>query len=205
MQVCKNLPSTPVTRLHIMAAVACAFALAIDMIEIAIGNVLATVFSAPPHAVSSSELSWMLSSVFLGAVLEAPLLGWISDRRGIRSCLAAALAWLALTSFMAGASTTVWKLSVFRFLSGVSLGAISPLLIAYLTRIAPARYRGAFIFWVLRKRGAHSACGTVDDSGGDRATTLRGGRLALAPVRSRRTVTRCRWRVLVPATVAGTG
>jgi putative MFS transporter len=131
-----------------MAAVACAFALAVDMIEIAIGNVLATVFSAPPHAVSSSELSWMLSSVFLGAVLGAPLLGWISDRRGIRPCIAAALAWLALMSFMAGASTTVWTLSVFRFLSGVSLGAIPPLLIAYLTRIVPARYRGAFIFWV---------------------------------------------------------
>jgi putative MFS transporter len=118
------------------------------MIEMAIGNVLSTVFSAQSGAVSSVDLSWMLAAVYLGAVLGAPVIGWISDRRGIRTCLVASLAWLALMSCLAGASATVLELSVFRFLSGLALGAIPPLLIAYLTRIAPARHRGAFIFWV---------------------------------------------------------
>jgi putative MFS transporter len=123
-------------------------ALAIDMIEIAIGNVLATVFSSQSHRMNSTDLSWLLASMYFGAVLGAPVIGWISDRRGIRTCLAAALAWLALMSCLAGASVTLLQLSVFRFLSGLALGAIPPLLIAYLTRIAPARHRGAFIFWV---------------------------------------------------------
>lgn len=138
----------PITPLHIVAAAACALALAIDMIEMAIGNVLATVFSAPSYHLNSANLPWLLSSVYLGAVLGAPVLGWLSDRRGIRSCLVASLVWLALMSCLAGASATVSELSVFRLLSGLSLGAIPPLLIAYLARIAPVRYRGAFIFWV---------------------------------------------------------
>jgi MFS transporter, putative metabolite:H+ symporter len=137
-----------ITLLHVVAAVACALALAIDMIEMAIGSVLATLFSEPSSRMNSGDLSWLLSAVYLGAVLGAPIIGSISDRRGIRSCLAASLGWLALTSCLAGASATVLQLSVFRFLSGLSLGAIPPLLIAYLTRIAPVRYRGAFIFWV---------------------------------------------------------
>jgi putative MFS transporter len=144
----QDSPARPITPLHIVAAVACALALAIDMIEMAIGNVLSTVFSEQAHQLNSADLSWLLSAVYLGAVLGAPVIGWISDRRGIRTCLAASLAWLALMSCLAGASMTVFELSVFRFLSGLALGAIPPLLIAYLTRIAPARYRGAFIFWV---------------------------------------------------------
>jgi putative MFS transporter len=144
----QDLRSKPITSLHVVAAVACALALAIDMIEMAIGNVLSTVFSAESAGVRSADLSWLLASVYFGAVLGAPVIGWISDRRGIRTCLAASLAWLALMSGLAGASATVVELSVFRFLSGLALGAIPPLLIAYLTRIAPVRYRGAFIFWV---------------------------------------------------------
>jgi putative MFS transporter len=139
---------TPPATIPVVAAVLCACALALDMIEIAIGNVLATVFAAQPDRVGSSELSWLLSSVFVGAVLGAPVIGWISDRRGIRPCLAASLVWLALTSCLAGASSTILELTIFRFLSGLSLGAIPPLLIAYLTRIAPVRSRGALIFWV---------------------------------------------------------
>ena len=118
------------------------------MIEMAIGNVLSTVFSAQSAGMGSADLSRLLASVYFGAVLGAPLIGWLSDRRGIRTCLAASLVWLALMSCLAGASATVVELGVFRFLSGLSLGAIPPLLIAYLTRIAPVRYRGAFIFWV---------------------------------------------------------
>lgn len=143
-----NTALAPKTPMPLIAAVACAFALALDMIEMAIGNVLATVFTAQPDRVSSDELSWLLSSVYIGAVLGAPAIGWISDRRGIRVSLAACLVWLALTSGLAGASATIFELTVFRFLSGLSLGAIPPLLIAYLTRIAPVHSRGAVIFWV---------------------------------------------------------
>lgn len=151
MMTINNVPDTalaPTTSIPIAAAVACAFALALDMIEMVIGNVLATVFAAQPDRVSSDELSWLLSSVYIGAVLGAPAIGWISDRRGIRVCLAACLVWLALTSCLAGASATIFELTFFRFLSGLSLGAIPPLLIAYLTRIAPVQSRGALIFWV---------------------------------------------------------
>jgi len=142
------LNSDRITALHVVAASACAVALAVDMIEIAIGNALSTVFSAAPYSMDARHLSWLLAAVYMGAVIGAPFFGWASERRGIRFCLTASLLWLGLTSFLAAGSDATGGLAALRFLSGLSLGAIPPLLIAYLTHIAPARRRGVFIFWV---------------------------------------------------------
>jgi putative MFS transporter len=142
------LDTDRITGLHLIAAAACAVALAVDMIEITIGNALSAVFSAPPYSMDAGELSWLLAAVYLGAVIGAPLIGWASERRGIRFCLAASLLWLGVISFLAAASNVNDQLTVLRFLSGLSLGAIPPLMIAFLTQIAPPRYRGVLIFWV---------------------------------------------------------
>lgn len=140
------LDTDRITGLHLIAAAACAVALAVDMIEITIGNALSAVFSAPPYSMDAGELSWLLAAVYLGAVIGAPLIGWASERRGIRFCLAASLLWLGVISFLAAASNVNDQLTVLRFLSGLSLGAIPPLMIAFLTQIAPPRYRGVLIF-----------------------------------------------------------
>lgn len=136
------------SRQQVFAAVACGVALAVDMIEMAIGNAFSTVFIAAPYSMDPRQLSLLLASVYLGAVVGAPLLGWMAGRSQIRRCLVIALLWLGLTSFLAAASPSIPWLGVMRFLCGLSLGAIPPLLIAYLTHMAPPRRRGFVIFWV---------------------------------------------------------
>ena len=130
-----------------LAAIACGVALAVDMIEMTIGNALSTVFIAEPYSMAPRALSLLLAAVYLGAVAGAPLFGWAAGRAGIRRCLIWALLWLGLTSFLAAASPLAW-LGILRFLAGLALGAIPPLLIAYLTQMAPPRRRGFLIFWV---------------------------------------------------------
>lgn len=141
-------PVGRITRLHVVAGIACGLALAVDMIEMALGGALSTVFLAPPYSLGTTELSLLVAAVYLGAVLGAPVFGWVSDRRGIRRCLVIALAWLAVTTVFAAAAPDMAWLGVLRFLCGLSLGAIPPLLIAYLTQISPPGRRGALIFWV---------------------------------------------------------
>jgi MFS transporter, putative metabolite:H+ symporter len=141
-------PATTLGRRHVFAAIACAVALAVDMIEMAIGNAFSTVFIAAPYHMEPRALSVLLASVYLGAVSGAPGFGWISGRLGIRHCLVVALSWLGATSFLAAASPGMVWLGGFRFLSGLALGAIPPLLIAYLTQMAPPGRRGLLIFWV---------------------------------------------------------
>jgi putative MFS transporter len=146
--ILERLDSSPLKRLHGLAALLCAVAFGIDLLEISIGNALSAVFSAPPYSLGPSVLSWILASAYIGAVTGAPIVGRIADRKGIQRTLAATLLWLGLMSLLAFTqSTPVWFGS-FRLLSGIALGAYPPLMIAYLTAIAPSGYRGLMIFWV---------------------------------------------------------
>lgn len=146
--ILERLDSTPLTVLHATAAALCVVGFGIDLMEISMGNALSAVFSAPPYLLSPRSLGWLLASVYIGAAIGAPLLGWVADRSGLRRALALTLVWLGLTSSLAAASASPEWLMAFRFLSGVALGAYPPLMIAYLTAIAPPRYRGVVIFWV---------------------------------------------------------
>jgi len=140
--------SLPLKALHVALACACAVGLGIDFLEISASSALSAVFSSPPYSVGPSELAWLLASAYIGAIAGAPLAGWFADRNGLRPALLTVFLWLGLTSVLAAARPNTWWFTSFRLLSGVSLGACPPLIIGYLTGIAPPRYRGLMILWV---------------------------------------------------------
>ncbi|MEC5398979.1 MFS transporter [Uliginosibacterium sp. H1] len=144
-----RLDRLPLTRMHLLVMVVCAAGFAFDLMEIALGSVMSAVFSAPPHAVGATQLSWLLAAVYIGAVAGAPLLGRLADRVGRRVCLSGVLLLLAVSSFAAAASPDVFWLTVCRVISGIALGAFPPLMIAYLTDLLPPLNRGRLIFVVV--------------------------------------------------------
>lgn len=134
------------TWMHVFAAGVCAIGFGMDLAQISLGNALSAVFSAPPYRLTSLSLAWVLSGVYVGAVIGSPLLGWGAQRWGLKRTLQWLLVWLALCSgLVVGAADPAW-LGAFRLLSGLALGAYPPLMIAYLTEIAPPRDRGTLIF-----------------------------------------------------------
>lgn len=145
----KDLNELPVTRLHIFILVACAVGFSFDLAEIAFGSILSAIFSAPPHQVDSTQLSWLLASVYVGAIAGAPLLGWLADRFGRRSVMLVALVILAVTSIGAALSPNTVVLTAFRGLSGLALGAYPPLMIAFMTDIFPAARRGRLVLFAV--------------------------------------------------------
>src|SRR5271168_31192 len=143
-----RLDSSPLKLVHGLVALLCAVGFGIDLLEISVTNGLSAVFSAPPHSLSPTVLSWLLASVYIGAVIGTPIIGRIADRKGVQAALTGCLLWLGLMSLLAFTQSKPLGFSVFRLLSGIALGAYPPLMIAYLTAIAPAAYRGLMIFWV---------------------------------------------------------
>lgn len=135
-----------VTVLHVAATALCAVGFMFDLMEIALGSVLSAVFSSPPHAVPREQLSLLLSSVYIGAILGAPGVGWWADRHGRQTALTAVLLWLCAMSFAAAFVDGATGLTWVRGLAGLALGAYPPLMISYLTDILPPRWRGAMIF-----------------------------------------------------------
>lgn len=142
------LDGLPLTRLHLAVLAVGTVGFSFDLMEVALGNVLSAVFSAPPYGLSAAELSWLLSAMYLGAIIGAPGAGWLADRHGRRLALSSVLAVLAVTSLGAGFSRGAGELFAARFLSGLALGAYPPLLITFLTDVLPARNRGRLILIV---------------------------------------------------------
>jgi MFS transporter, putative metabolite:H+ symporter len=146
--ISERVSFAPVTSLHAAVALLCAAGFAIDLMGMAVSSALSAVLSTPPNALSSSELAWVLASVYVGSVFGAPVVGRLADRRGMQRVMAGTLLWLGLTSLLAAARSNLLWFSAFRLLSGIALGAYPPLMVAYLTAITPRRYRGFLLFWV---------------------------------------------------------
>jgi putative MFS transporter len=146
--ILERLDSLPLKRLHGAAALLCAVAFGIDLMGVSISTALSAVFSAPPHVLTTRSLSWLLASVYIGAVIGASLVGRIADRYGLQRTLAGILLLLGVASIFAAFRADPLWFGAFRLLSGVALGAYPPLMVAYLTETSPAAYRGLIIFWV---------------------------------------------------------
>lgn len=144
-----QLDALPLNRLHLLALLSCALGFGFDLFEIALGGALAAVFSSPAAPMPTASLAWLLASVYVGAVVGAPALGWLAERHGRQRMLALTLALLALTSAAAACSRDAFELTVARAFSGLALGAFPPLMFAYLTDILPARHRGSCLMLVV--------------------------------------------------------
>ncbi|MDY0746353.1 MFS transporter [Paucibacter sp. R3-3] len=141
-----RLDRLPVTALHLLAVGLCAVGFALDTFELALGGILAAVFSAPAHALPARELSLLLASVYIGATIGAPLLGWLADRFGRRQLLMVLMLGLGAASLASALSPSPALLALCRGLGGVALGAYPPIVIAYLTDLVPPTRRGMLIF-----------------------------------------------------------
>lgn len=147
-QLLERFDRSPLTGLHLLVLCLCGIAFGFDLMEMGFGGALSAFFSAPPHQLGSAELAWLLSSVYIGAVLGTSTMGMLADRHGRRRMLVWLLLLLAVTSALAALSRSPLELTVARGLSGLALGAFPPLMVVLLTDLLPARRRGPAILLV---------------------------------------------------------
>jgi MFS transporter, putative metabolite:H+ symporter len=138
----QRLDRLPVTRLHLAILLLCTLGLAADIGEVALSNTFSAIFLAPPHSASRAEVSWLLAAVFAGGAAGAPVFGWVADRHGRRAALQIALTLLLLGSLAVALSPDIGWMTLFRFVSGLALGAYPPLTAAYLSDVLPPQRRG---------------------------------------------------------------
>lgn len=92
---------------------------------------------------SSSEATFVALSVGLvGYAVGSMVIGGLSDHLGRYRILLLTIAITALGSFLDATATNVATLSVWRFLTGVGVGADLNLVSTYLSELAPASKRG---------------------------------------------------------------
>ncbi|MGP4039176.1 MFS transporter [Gracilibacillus sp. D59] len=102
-------------------------------------------FISEEYKVSSATTGWMVTVFAVTYAFSAPLLGWVSDRKGRRRFIIFGLILFAISNTLtAFAPSFVW-LIVSRILAGLSVASITPLIYAIIGDIAPSNRRGTWL------------------------------------------------------------
>lgn len=83
-----------------------------------------------------------VASMLLGCAVGAALAGTLSDRFGRRTMMIVAAAFFIVSAWGSGIASTSSEFIIYRILGGLAVGAASVMAPAYISEIAPARYRG---------------------------------------------------------------
>ena len=86
---------------------------------------------------------WSVSSMLLGAAAGALLAGTLADKFGRRAMLRVAAVLFLISAVGSGIAVGVTDFVIYRIIGGFAVGAASVMAPAYISEIAPARYRGA--------------------------------------------------------------
>ncbi len=83
-----------------------------------------------------------VASMLIGCAIGAFLAGRIADRFGRRAALFGAAILFAISAFGSGISTGSSEFVIYRLIGGFAVGAASIISPAYISEVAPAKYRG---------------------------------------------------------------
>jgi AAHS family 4-hydroxybenzoate transporter-like MFS transporter len=100
---------------------------------------------ASQWSMKSSDFSLVLASALVGIALGGAFLAPLGDRRGRRMLLIASMAVVGLSSIATGYATGMTHLIVWRFLTGLGLGASIPNATALTSDYVPAKRRAALV------------------------------------------------------------
>lgn len=90
----------------------------------------------------SAGTGFNVSSMLLGCAVGAFAAGRLADRFGRRACLIVTAVLFIVSAWGSGVSDSSLPFVIYRVIGGLAVGAASVLAPAYISEVAPARYRG---------------------------------------------------------------
>jgi SP family sugar:H+ symporter-like MFS transporter len=91
----------------------------------------------------SAGTGFNVASILLGCAVGAFMAGWLADKFGRRTILIVASLCFTASALGAGLAQNSLQFVLVRVLGGLAVGAASVLAPAYISEVAPAKYRGA--------------------------------------------------------------
>jgi len=99
--------------------------------------------------IGRDQLSWMGYTQMGGMALGSVLLGWVSDHIGRKKAYFTCLALLFVGSLLCYSAGNIRLLSIYRFVTGLGLGGITPLATTLIAEWTPKRVRSVVVACVI--------------------------------------------------------
>lgn len=110
-------------------------------------------FAAPSliaaFGIERSALGIALAASVVGMCIGAVAIGPFGDVCGRRPALLLSTAVFGATTLLASMATSIEELALWRFATGIGLGAALPGAVALMAEFTPARYRSQLVIWAL--------------------------------------------------------
>ncbi|MFC4911791.1 MFS transporter [Actinomadura gamaensis] len=152
----------PATRTRAgMLALAC-LVLFIDGYDLfALGTIGPSLLHDRSWGAAPSTLGTLGSVTALGMPIGSVLAGWTADRWGRRVPLAVSVAWISASMLVAALAGNLTQLGASRFLTGVGIGALAPLVSALVSDGAPPKRRTLHLAVALGSIGVGGAASAL--------------------------------------------
>jgi MFS family permease len=134
-----RMDKMPWSRFHWMVILGLGTAWILDGLEI---QLVASAGYAKTLGMSSAEVGLTSTIYLLGQVVGALVFGRLTDKLGRKRLFIITLAVYLIGSGVAGLSTTVWFLYVFRFVAGLGIGGEYSAINSAIDELIPGKYRG---------------------------------------------------------------
>jgi MFS family permease len=129
----------PWSRFHWMVILGLGTAWILDGLEI---QLVASAGYAKTLGMSSAQVGLTSTIYLLGQVVGALVFGRLTDKLGRKKLFIVTLAIYLIGSGLAGLSTTVWFLYLFRFVAGLGIGGEYSAINSAIDELIPGRFRG---------------------------------------------------------------
>lgn len=108
---------------------------------IVLGSAVPALLAHPTWGLTAAAVGVLASYALVGMFVGALLAGPLTDRIGRRPMFLAAVAWFSVMTVLVALAPTPGLFGLFRFLSGMGFGAVTPICVALVVEVAPAGRR----------------------------------------------------------------
>lgn len=143
----ERLDRLPVTRKHKKLLFGSGIGWALDAMDVGLVSFIIAAL-AVHWDLDKTTTSWIASVGFIGMAIGASLGGLLADKIGRRQVFALTLLVYGLATGASALSVSVGMLLVFRFFTGLGLGAELPVASTLVSEFAPRKVRGRMVVWL---------------------------------------------------------
>lgn len=118
-----------------------------------LGTVGPSLVNYEPWGATTATIGFLGSATALGMPFGSMLAGWAADRWGRRTPLTVAVAWISLSMLAAALAPEFWFFAAVRVCTGLAIGALAPLVGAFVADGAPAHRRTLHITLAMSSLG----------------------------------------------------